>query len=54
MLRHHEYRVWKVSLSNFRGERVRDRERKERRVREAEMSLIASYMAAGGRAVRKD
>ena len=41
---------------NFKTRRVRDREREEKRVREAEMSSITSSMAARGEesGVRKD
>jgi len=38
--------LWRVSLSKFRVERERDRKREKRKVREAEMSLIASDIAA--------
>ena len=40
-----------VQLLNFKVRRARDRGREERRVREAEMSSVASGMAAGGRKV---
>jgi len=54
--RHHECQVGGVSLTNFKTRRVKDREREEKRVREAEMSSIASCMVTGAveRVVRRD
>ena len=38
----------RVSLFSFKARRARNRERGEKKVREAEMPSIASGMAAGG------